>query len=163
MSIATASIFLVCSCREYLFSSLHFVHILKSKVSSCRQHTAAAAKTLQSCPTLCDSTDSSPPGSSVPGIPQARTLERVAISFSNAWKWKVKVKSLSPVWLFVTPQTAACLAPPPMGVSRQESWSGLPVGSYFLIQLICAFLLVKFNSFASRFIIDMCGFTDVTF
>ena len=64
---------------------------------------AAAAKSLQSCPTLCDPRDCSPPGSAVPGILQARTLEWVAISFSNAWKWKVKVKSLSHVWLLATP------------------------------------------------------------
>ena len=69
-------------------------------------HTAAAAKSLQSYPTLCDPIDSSPPGSPVPGILQARTLEWVAISFSNAWKWKVKVKSLSHVRLFATPWTA---------------------------------------------------------
>ena len=68
---------------------------------------AAAAKSLQPCPTLCDPTDSSPPGSPVPGVLQARTLEWVAISFSNAWKWKVKVKSLSRVWLSMTPWTAA--------------------------------------------------------
>ena len=66
---------------------------------------AAAAKSLQSCLTLCDSIDGSPLGSSVPGILQARTLEWVAISFSNAWKWKVKGKSLSRVWLLVTPWT----------------------------------------------------------
>ena len=60
---------------------------------------AAAAKSLQSCPTLCDPIDGSPPGSPVPGILQARTLEWVAISFSNAWTWKVKVKSLSRVRL----------------------------------------------------------------
>ena len=64
---------------------------------------AAAAKSLQSCPTLCDPIDSSPPGSSVPGILQARILELVAIAFSNAWKWKVKVKLLSHVRLFATP------------------------------------------------------------
>ena len=64
---------------------------------------AAAAKSLQSCPTVCDPIDGSPPGFSVPGILQARTLEWVAVSFSNAWKWKVKVKSLSRVWLFATP------------------------------------------------------------
>ena len=64
---------------------------------------AAAAKSLQSCPILCDPIDSSPPGSPVPEIPQARTLEWVAIAFSNAWKWKVKVKSLSHVRLFETP------------------------------------------------------------
>ena len=56
---------------------------------------AATAKSRQSCPTLFDPIDGSPPGSSVPGILQARTLEWVAISFSNAWKWKVKVNSLS--------------------------------------------------------------------
>ena len=90
---------------------------------------AAAAKSLQSCPTLCDPIDSSPPGSPVPGILQARTLEWVAISFSNAWKWKVKVKSLSRVQLFVTPQTAAYQAPPTMAFSRREYWSGLPLPS----------------------------------
>ena len=68
---------------------------------------AAAAKSLQSCPTLCDPIDGSPWGSAVPGILQARTLEWVAISFSNAWKWKVKGKSLSRVRLLATPQTAA--------------------------------------------------------
>ena len=72
---------------------------------------AAAAKSLQSCPTLCDPIDSSPPGSGVPGILQARTLEWVAISFSNAWRRKVKVKSLSRVWLLATPWTAAYQAP----------------------------------------------------
>ena len=68
---------------------------------------AAAAKSLQSCPTLCDPIDGSPQGSTVPGILQARTLEWVAISFSNAWKWKVKVKSLSRVRLLATPWIAA--------------------------------------------------------
>ena len=77
-------------------------------------YAAAAAKSLQSCPTLCDPTDGSPPGSTVPGILQARTLEWVAISFSNAWKWKVKVKSLSRVRLFATPWTAAYQAPLPI-------------------------------------------------
>ena len=68
---------------------------------------AAAAKSLQSCPTLCDPIDSSSPGSPIPGILQARTLEWVAISFSNAWKWKVKVKSLRHVWLLAAPWIAA--------------------------------------------------------
>ena len=90
---------------------------------------AAAAKSLQSCPTLCDPIDSSPPGSPIPGILQAITLEWVAISFSNAWKWKVKVKSLSRVRLFTTPWTAAHQAPPSMGFSRQEYWSGVPLPS----------------------------------
>ena len=86
----------------------------------------AAAKSLQSCLTLCDSIDGSPPGSPVPGILQARTLEWVAISFSSAWKWKVKVKSLSHVQPSETPWTAAFQAPPSMGFSRQEYWSGVP-------------------------------------
>ena len=79
---------------------------------------------LQLCPTLCDPIDGSPPGSPVPGILQARTLEWVAISFSNEWKWKVKVKSLSHIRFFVTPWTAAYQGPPPMGFSRQEYWVG---------------------------------------
>ena len=90
---------------------------------------AAAAKSLQSCPTLCDPRDGSQPGSPVPGILQARTLEWVAISFSNAWKWKVKVKSLSSIWLFSIPWTATHQAPPSMGFSRQEYWSGVPLPS----------------------------------
>ena len=85
------------------------------------------AKSLQSCLTLCDPIDGSPPGSPVPGILQARTLEWVAISFSNAGKWKVKVKSLSRVRLLATPWTAAYQAPPSMGFSRQEYWSGVPL------------------------------------
>ena len=90
---------------------------------------AAAAKSLQSCPTLCDPIDGSPPGSPVPGILQARTLEWVAISFSNVWKWKVKVKLLSRVRLLATPWTAAHQAPPSMESSRQEYWSGLQLPS----------------------------------
>ena len=83
-----------------------------------KSHVAAAAKSLQLCLTLCDPIDGSSPGSPVPGILQARTLEWVAISFSNAWKWKVKVKSLSHVWLLATPWTAAYQAPPPVAFSR---------------------------------------------
>ena len=93
---------------------------------------AAVAKSLQSCPTLCDPIDGSPPGSSVPGILQARTLEWVTISFSNAWKWKVKVKSLSRVRPSATPWTAAFQAPPSMGPSRQEYWSGVPLPSLLI-------------------------------
>ena len=85
------------------------------------------ANSLQLCPTLCDPIDGSPPGSPVPGILQARTLEWVAISFSIAWKWKVKVKSFSRIRLLATPWTAAYQAPPSMGFSRQEYWSGVPL------------------------------------
>ena len=100
---------------------------------------AAAAESLQSYATLCDPIDGSPPGSPVPGILQARTLEWVAISFSNAWKWKVKGKSLSRVRLFVTPWTAAHQAPLPMRFSRQEYQSGgaiaFSVGCYNLFEI----------------------------
>ena len=89
----------------------------------------AAAKSLQSCPTLCDPIDGSPPGSAIPGILQARTVEWVAISLSIVWNWKVKVKSLSRVRLVATPWTAAYQAPPSMGFSRQEYWSGVPLPS----------------------------------
>ena len=86
-----------------------------------KHHAAvAAAKSLQSCPTLCDPVDGSPPGSPVPGILQARTLEWVAVSFSNAWKWKVKVKLLGHVGLFTAPWTAAYQAPPSMGFSKHH-------------------------------------------
>ena len=92
-----------------------------------------AAKSLQSCPTLCDPIHGSPPGSAIPGILQARTLKWVAISFSNASKWKVKVKSLSRARLFAIPWTAAYQSPPSMGFSRQEYWSGVPLPSPFHI------------------------------
>ena len=87
---------------------------------------AAAAKSFQLCPPLCDPIDSSPPGSPVPRILQARTLEWVTSSFSNSQKWKVKVKSFSHVWLLATPWTAAYQAPPSVGFSKQEYWSGVP-------------------------------------
>ena len=90
---------------------------------------AAAAKSLHSCPILCNPTHGNPPGSPIPGILQARTLGWVAISFSNAWKWKVKMKSLSHVRLVATAWTAVHQAPPSMGFSRQEYWSGLPLPS----------------------------------
>ena len=106
-------------------SSLSPQMMTSSSVLSRYQSTAAAAaKSLQSCPTLCDPLDSSPPGSPIPGILQARALEWVAISFSSAWKWKVKL--LSHVQLLATPWTAAHQAPPSMGFSRQEYWSGVP-------------------------------------
>ena len=100
---------------------------------------AAAAKSLQSSPTLCDPIEGSPSGSPIPGILQARTLDWVAISFSNAGKWKVKVKSFSHVQLFATPWTAAYQAPPSMGFSRQEYWSGVPLPSPYWSSGKCRF------------------------
>ena len=97
--------------------------------SESKASAAAAAKSRQSCPTLCDPIDGSPPDSPIPGILQARTLEWVAISFSNAWKWKVKAKSLSHVQSSATPWTAAFQAPLSVGFSRQEYWSGVPLPS----------------------------------
>ena len=91
--------------------------LIFSIVVAIKLQSDASAKLLQSCTTLCDPTDGSPPGSPVPGILQARTLEWVAISFSNAWKWKVKVKTLSHIRLLATPWTAAYQAPPSMGFS----------------------------------------------
>ena len=121
------------SWEDCLFSKGMFVWKAKSWwmiLSKCRtSYGHAAAKSLQLCPTLCDPADGSPPGSPVPGILQARTLEWVAISSSSAWKWKVKVKSLSHVRLLATPWTAAHQAPPSMGFSRQEYWSGVPLPS----------------------------------
>ena len=90
---------------------------------------AAAAKALQLCPTLCNPIDGSPPGSPIPGILQARMLEWVAISFSNTWKWKVIVKSLSRVQPSAIPWTAVFQAPPSVGFSKQEYWSGVPLPS----------------------------------
>ena len=104
----------------------------------------ATAKSLQSCLTLCDPIDGSPSGSTIPGILQARTLEWVAISFSNAWKWKLKVKSLSCIRLLATPWTAAYQAPPTMGFSRQGYWSGMPLPSpWKLLSLQIFFLIIK--------------------
>ena len=101
---------------------------------------AAAAKLRQSCRTPWDPIEGSPPGYFVPGILQARTLKWVAISFSNAWKWKEKVKSLSSVWLLATPWTAAHQAPPSMGFSRQEYWSGVPLPSPYFRASISKYL-----------------------
>ena len=105
---------------KWLVTCIHFRGILAA---------AAAAKLLQSCPTLWDHIDGLLPGFSVPGILQARTLEWVAISLSNAWKWKRKGKLLSRVQLLATSWTAAYQAPPSMGFSRQEYWSGVPLPS----------------------------------
>ena len=108
------------STSKFQIIPLYIVSTYKKEMDA-----AAAAKSLQSCPTLCNPIDGSPPGSSVPGILQAIILEWVAIPFSNAWKWKVKVKSLSRVQLFATPWTVAYQALPLMGFSRQEYWNGL--------------------------------------
>ena len=122
---------------------------------------AAAAKSLQSCPTLCDPIDGSPPGSTVPGILQARTLEWAAISFSNVWKWKVKVKSLSRVRPLAIPWTAAHQAPPSMGFSRQEYWSGVPLPSpkwehsiheFFVVDLTLMMAMVFFYLYSAIFL-----------
>ena len=119
--------------RVTFFSLLHLLMIMEQWCECWTRWyyaaAAAAAKSLQSCPSLCDPIDGSPPGPTVPGVLQARTLEWVAISSSNAWQWKVKVKSPSCVRLLVTPWTAAYQAPPSMGFSRQEYWSGLPLPS----------------------------------
>ena len=120
----------------------------------------AAAKSHQSCPTLCDPIEGSPPGSTIPGILQARTLEWVAISFSNAWKWKAKVKSLGRVRPSVTSRTAAFQAPLCVGFSRQEYWSGVPLPSpinghnYFTLCWFC-FVFIFFSLWV---IIELCVF-----
>ena len=133
----------------WLLSHLPCTHtIYASHKPSLLPVAAAAAKSLRSCPTLCDPIDGGPPGSPVPGVLQAGTLEWVAISFSSAWKWKVKVKSLSRVRLFTTPWTAAYQAPPSMGFSRQEYWSGVPFpvlltknnNPFFRVQMLVASL-----------------------
>ena len=113
---------------------------------------AAAAKSLQLCPTLCDPIDGSPPGSAIPEILQARTLEWVAISFSYAWKWKVKVKSLSCVRLLATPWTVAYQAPPSMGFSRQEYWSGC----HCLLQP-CPWTMIKPEMMVHRLLSELLG------
>ena len=117
-------------CNQSTISDLALPGVLLQMLQFGSNKTAtAAAKSLQSCPTLLDPIDGSPPGTPVPGILQARTLEWVAISFFKAWKWKVKVKSLSRVRFSATPWTAAYQAPPSMGFSRQEYWSGVPLPS----------------------------------
>ena len=111
---------------DWTTTTIHFEFTFAYSFKEC---SAAAAKLLQSYLTLCDPVDGSLPGSSILGILQTRMLEWFAISISSAWKWKVKVKSLTRVWLFMTPWTAAYQAPPSMGVCRQEYWSGLPFPS----------------------------------
>ena len=131
---------------------LYFKWVLESSLEFFQA--AAAAKWLQSCLTLRDPIDSSPPGSPVAGILQARTLEWVAISFSNAGKWKVKVKSHSRVQLLATPWTAAHQAPLSMVFSRQEHWSGVPLPSLFSRQP----LPNKVQKLIGRFVINLLMF-----
>ena len=114
-------------CHKYIHHLQKFSLILK-KSYFIIYSAAAAAKLLQSCPTLCDPIDSSPPGSPIPGILQTRTLKWVAISFSNAWKWKVKVKSLSRVRLLATPWTSALQAPPSMEAPPPWDFPGKSTG-----------------------------------
>ena len=111
--------------REFQ-KNIHFCFIDYAKASDCM---LLLLLSRFSCVRLCNPIDGSPPGSTIPGILQARALEWVAISFSNAWKWKVKVKSLSRVRLLATPWIAAYQAPPSIGFSRQEHWSGVPLPS----------------------------------
>ena len=125
-----------------LFKNFLFIHDSTTLMAS-NLYAAAAAKSLQSCPNLCDPTDGSPLGSPIPGILQARTLKWVAISFSNAWKWKVKVKSFSRLQLLPTPWTAAYQAPPPIGFSRREYWSGLPMCSLWNVASVAKELIFK--------------------
>ena len=116
-------------CTSAYFFFLSQLDTILSKINFGNAFAAAtAAKSLQSCLTLCDPIDGRPPGSPIPGILQARTLEWVVISFSNAWKWKVKVKLLS-LRLLATLWIAAYQAPPSMIFSRQEYWSGVPLPS----------------------------------
>ena len=115
------------SLSERIFKRIWCRNVNKSALSLhiSSQTAAAAAKSLQSCPTLCNPMDGSPSGSPIPEILQARTLKAVAISFSSAWKWKVKVKSLSCVQLLATPWTAAYQAPPPWdfpGTQTATDW-----------------------------------------
>ena len=112
--------------NSYRFKVINNIHLQNSFHTTVQAAAAATAKSLQLCPTLYDPIDGSPPGSPVPGTLQARTLEWVSISFSKAWKCKVKGKSLSRVWLLATPWTAAYQSPPSMGFVRQEYWSGVP-------------------------------------
>ena len=135
----------------------HILSILSTSGSLMSREAAAAAKSLQSCPTLCNPKDSSPPGSPVPGILQARTLKWVAISFSNAWKWKVKVKSLSRVQLLATPWTAAYQAPPSMGFSRQEYWSGMQLPSPIFFCILMRFLVNSCLPHTVKLKVIYCG------
>ena len=145
------------SLRFFFFSVDTCPHSLKSSPPSTAA--AAPAKSLQSCTTLCDPIDDSPLGCSVPGILQARILEWVAISFFNAWKWQVKVKSLSRARLLATPWTAAYQASLSMGVSRRVYWSGSPLPS--LRMDITRWLLLKSDWLYSLLLLLLSCFSRV--
>ena len=141
--LASISVLVMGLIRFCIFSGFSFGKLYFSKSSSISSKLSISLAydcwlllllllSIFSCVWLCDPIDGSPSGFPVPGILQARTLEWVTISFSNAWKWKVKVKSLSRVWPSVTPWTAAHQAPPSMGFARQEYWSGVPLPSPYM-------------------------------
>ena len=152
--------FLNCFSGGFFFLSIFYFHSFWNPLHVLYRSCSIliAAVSLQSCPTLCDPMDCSLPGFSIPGILQARTLEWVAISFSNAWKRKVKVKLLSRVWLLVTPWTAAHQAPP-SGIFRATvlEWGAIAFSSililyYFLILCICVcYFLGNFFSLMFQF------------
>ena len=133
----------MCLCVYILFQIVFHYSLLQNIEYNSLYYIVLTAKSLQSCPTLYDPRDSSPPGSPIPGVLQARTLEWVAISFSNAGKWKVKVKSLSCVRLLATSWTEAHQAPLSMGFSRQEYWSGVPLPSPILYSSPCFYLFLS--------------------
>ena len=146
-------LFILYSFKEF---EMAFIQNLILNHSLLLDAAAAAAKLFQACPTLCDPIDGSPLGTSVPGILQARTVEWVAISFSNAWKWKVKVKSLSHAQLLATPWTAAHQAPPSMGFSRQEYWSGVPLPEFPSNVAILLSLFLTEGSSCSQESLNVC-------
>ena len=144
---------LVDPCCEWISESRSIHVVTNGKISFFFMAAAAAAKSLQSCPTLCDPIDGSPPGSPVPGILQARTLEWVAISFSKAWKWEVKVKSLSRVQLFTTPWTAEN----PHGIfqARVLEWGAIALSVLWLsITQFCAYIMYTTSSLSVHLLID---------
>ena len=139
--------------EEYVFLEL-------KNPCQCTAATATdAAKSLQLCPTLCDPIDGSPPGSAVPGILQARTLEWVAISFSNAWEWKVKVKSLSRVRLFTTPWTTAYQAPPSMEFfqARVLEWVAIAFSTEIHLILLNGYMVVDNALYLLKWSSTFCG------
>ena len=137
------------------FWDFQALHCCQKKMKDRSRWALLLLLSLQSCPTLCDLLEGSPQGSPTPGILQARTLEWVAISFSNAWKWKVNVKSLSHVQPLATQWTAAYQAPPSMGFSRQQYWSRVPLPSPKMGTNICYVYIVYFFKFIKLHLWDM--------